>query len=144
MRAQDIPVPEWFAASLLDLREDVAEAAGEGKRVMLYFGQAGCPACEKLVRHTFGDPKIKTTARKHFLPLAINVWGDREVTWMDGKKLSEKQLAAMLKVQATPTLMFLDEKGAIAQRLTGYLSPAQFEPRLDAAMGKVPAARRTN
>ena len=35
--------PAWFGDSLLELREDVAEAAKHGKRVMLYFGQDGCP-----------------------------------------------------------------------------------------------------
>src|SRR4051794_23481810 len=45
--------PAWFAQSLLDLPEDVAEAAREGKRVMVYFGQPGCPYCTQLMEVTF-------------------------------------------------------------------------------------------
>lgn len=133
-QAQD--VPDWFAESFLDLREDVAEAAKDGKRLMVYFWQDGCPYCKQLVSVTFRDPTIVAKIRKDFVPIAINIWGDREVTWTDGKTMSEKQFAAMLKVQATPTLIFFDEKGGIALRLNGYLPPAQFEPRLDAAAGK--------
>jgi thioredoxin-related protein len=36
-------VPAWFKETFLDIREDVREAAAEGKRLLLYFGQDGCP-----------------------------------------------------------------------------------------------------
>lgn len=125
--------PDWFEETLLDLREDVAHAAKERKRVMLYFWQEGCPACKRMGETTFRDPKVVARMRKQFVSIALNVFGDREVTWTDGKAMSEKRLAAALNVQATPTLVFLDEKGAVALRLTGHMSPAQFAPRLDAA-----------
>jgi len=135
-QAQDIP--EWFAPSFLDLREDVAEAAKDGKRLMVYFGQDGCSYCKELMDVTFRDPHIVAKTRQHFTAIAINIWGAREVTWTDGRTMSEKQLAAMLKVHGTPTLIFFDEKGGIAVRFTGYLPPAQFEPKLDAAARKLP------
>ncbi len=131
--AQAQEAPDWFAETLLDLREDVAEAAKERRRVMLYFWQDGCPACKRLGETTFRDPGIVATMRRQFVSIALNVWGDREVTWTDGKAISEKQLAAMLKVHATPTLVFLDEKGAVALRFGGHVPPAQFVPKLDAA-----------
>ena len=48
-----IDIPRWFTDSFLDLREDVREAAREGRRVMLYFGQDGCPYCAELMRSGF-------------------------------------------------------------------------------------------
>jgi thioredoxin-related protein len=128
--------PAWFTESLLDLREDVAEAATEGKRVMVYFGQDGCPYCKRLMEVNFRDPAIAAKTQQHFMALALNIWGDREVTWTDGVTSSEKQLAARLKVQFTPTLVFLDERGAVALRLNGYYPPAEFEQALDFAAGK--------
>jgi thioredoxin-related protein len=129
--------PAWFAETLLDLREDVAEAAKERKRMMVYFGQDGCPYCKRLMEVNFADPAIVAKTRRHFTALALNIWGDREVTWTDGRTLSEKQLAAALKVQFTPTLIFLDEKGGVAFRLNGYLPPDRFLAALDSALGKV-------
>ena len=38
-----IDIPPWFASTFLDFREDVADAAREGKRLLVYFGQDGCP-----------------------------------------------------------------------------------------------------
>jgi thioredoxin-related protein len=37
--------PAWFATSFLDFRDEVADAARAGKRVMIYVGQDGCPYC---------------------------------------------------------------------------------------------------
>jgi thioredoxin-related protein len=132
-------VPEWFAESFLDIREDAAEAAKDGKRLMLYFMQDGCPYCKQLVTVNFRDPRIVERMRRNFMPVAINIWGDREVTASDGRKLPEKRFAQALKVQFTPTLVFFDERGALAHRINGYLPPEAFYAALDRAIGKVPA-----
>src|SRR4051812_7923161 len=92
-------VPSWFSPSLLHLPEDVAEAAKEGKRVMLYFEQNGCPYCKRMVEVNFANPKIASRLQRQFVPVAINVWGDRELTTPEGRASTEKQFAAALKVQ---------------------------------------------
>ncbi len=127
--------PPWFTDSLLHLPDDVAEAARDGKRVMLYFGQDGCPYCKQLMEVNFRQRAIADKLRTNFVALALNIWGDRELTWTDGKPMSEKQLAARLKVQYTPTLLFLDPKGQVALRVNGYYPPHRFEAVLDQLLG---------
>jgi len=139
--ARSQEAPEWFAETFLDLREDVAEAAKDGKRLMAYFWLEGCPYCRQLVSVTFKDPKIVGRMRRGFVAVAINVRGDREVTWTDGATMSEKQLTALLKVRSTPTLIFFDEKGGIALRVSGYHDPGQFDAVLDQASGRAPSPR---
>src|SRR3954463_11609731 len=131
--------PDWFAQSLLHLPDDVAEAASEGKRVMLYFGQPGCPYCKQLMEVNFRQRPIVERMQKEFVALELSLFGDREITWTDGRTTTEKKLAAQLKVQYTPTLIFLDEKGAIAHRVNGYYPPPRFLAALDQAWGKRPA-----
>jgi thioredoxin-related protein len=123
--------PSWFSESLLELREDVADAARHGKRVMLYFGQDGCPYCMRLMEVNFRQAAIAAKAQKNLVALALNIWGDREVMWTDGAVTTEKQLAAKLKVQFTPTLLFLDEQGGVALRMNGYYPPHDFDAALD-------------
>jgi len=130
-----IEVPSWFTASLLELREDVREAAAQGRRVMLYFGQDGCPYCIALMQTNFSQRSIADKTRRHFVAIALNLWGDREVAWVDGRRMSEKALGRELRVQFTPTLRFFDEKGAVALRLNGYLPPHRFDAALDYAAG---------
>ncbi len=133
--AEDMPA--WFKESFLDIREDAAEAAKGGRRLMLYFHQDGCPYCAKLLRENFGDKAIAEKTRKHFDVIAINLWGDREVTDLAGKPTTEKEFAKALRVQFTPTLLVLDEKGGTALRLNGYVPPHQFHAALDYAGGRL-------
>ncbi len=135
--------PEWFAETMLDAREEAADAAKAGKRLMLYFWLEGCPYCERMTRVTFRDPAVLERLKRGFVPVGVNVRGDRDIGWTDGALLTEKQLAAALKVRGTPTMVFLDAKGAIALRLVGYLEPADFARALDSLSTAPTAAPRS-
>src|ERR1700693_5502389 len=108
--AGPVALPPWFTETLLDFREDVAQAAREHKRLMILFEQNGCPYRKELILTNFRQKAIGDKARENFLAISLNIWGDREVTWTDGKKLSEKRLAAFLKIQITPRLVFFHER----------------------------------
>jgi len=132
---QAIEIPAWFSETLLEFPEEVRDAARDGKRLMVYFGQDGCPYCKQLMQTNFTQRAIVEKTRKHFVAVALNIWGDREVQWTDGRRMSEKALTRTLGIQYTPTLLFLDEKGAIAARLNGYYPPHRFAAALDYAAG---------
>jgi thioredoxin-related protein len=133
--ASAIDLPDWFKPSFLDFREDIAEAAKNRKRLMVYFGQDGCPYCRELMRVNFSQKEIVEKTRRHFDAVAINIWGDREVVWLDRRHYSEKSFAALLKIQFTPTILFLDERGAVVLRLNGYYRPHEFSAALDYVAG---------
>lgn len=128
--------PSWFKESFLDLKEDVQEATANNKRVLLYFYQDGCPYCAKLLHDNFGQKPIADKTRQHFDTIAINMWGDREITDFDGKTYSEKNFAAARRVMFTPTLLFLNEQGGVALRVNGYYHPGKFDAALDYVSGK--------
>lgn len=128
--AQAEEVPAWFSESFLEIPQDVKEAAGDGKRLLLYFWQDGCPACRKMKATTFAEPTIIDATRRHFVAVALNVFGERDVLWADGRTMREKALARALDIRGTPTLLFLDERGAIVLRLVGYVPPQRFAAAL--------------
>ena len=127
--------PAWFKQSFLDIQDDIEEAANQDKRLILYFYQDGCPYCAKLLRDNFGQRHIAKKTQHHFDIISINMWGDRDVTWVDGTGAREKRFAARMKVMFTPTMLFLDEKGNIALRVNGYYSPEKFDAALDYVSG---------
>ncbi len=131
-----IDIPPWFTETFLDFRDDIRDAARDERRVMVYFGQDGCPYCTQLMVTNFSQRNIVEKTRKHFVAIALNLWGDRETTWLDGQTRSEKALARFLDVQFTPTLLFFDERGAVVARLNGYYPPHRFEAVLDFVSGK--------
>ncbi len=126
-----IEKPEWFKNSFLDIRDDINEAAASGRRVMLYFYQDGCPYCAKLIQDNFTQRSIVEKTRKYFDVIAINMWGDREVTDLAGNTVTEKQFAKSARVMFTPTLLLLTEKAQVALRINGYFAPYKLEAALD-------------
>ncbi len=132
-----IDIPRWFAMTFLDFREDVGDAAREGKRLLVYFGQDGCPYCTKLMTVNFSNAEIVGKTRANFVTTAINIWGDRDVTWTDGRTMREKDLARVLDVQFTPTILIFDERAQVVARLDGYYPPNEFEAVLDYAIERL-------
>jgi thioredoxin-related protein len=128
--------PAWFKDSFLDIRDDISEAAQANKRIMLYFYQDGCPYCEKLIKENMSQQQIVEKMKKDFDVISINMWGDREVTGLDGKETTEKNFAVANKIMFTPTLVFLDENGGQVLRLNGYVPPHKFITALNYAHEK--------
>lgn len=119
-------IPTWFKLSFRDLPTDVREAAARHKRLLIYFGQDGCPYCAELINHHFGRRYMADYTQKHFDVLEINIWGNRKVTDLSGEKHTEKSFAERNKIWFTPTLRFLDERGAEVLRINGYLPPERL------------------
>jgi thioredoxin-related protein len=137
--ARNAEKPHWFKESFLEFEDDVAEAAAANRRIMLYFHQDGCPYCARLVEENFTDPELKKYIIEHFDGITLNMWGDRDVVSVGGRDFTEKTFAAALKVQYTPTLIFLDEKGQVALRLNGYYPPDHFRAALTYVAQKLEA-----
>ena len=122
--------PSWFKVSFLDLFEDINEAAENNKRLMVYYYQDGCPYCKKLLEDNFGQRNIANKTQQYFDVVAINLWGDQEVT-VGHEIYTEKEFAEALKVQYTPTLLFFNEENKIVFRANGYYPPEKFTALLD-------------
>ncbi|MGD8925354.1 MAG: thioredoxin fold domain-containing protein [Thioalkalispiraceae bacterium] len=134
--AKPTEYPAWFKDSFLDFKEDIAEAAAAGKRLMVVFHQNGCPYCNALVERNLAQKDIEQAVRKNFDVVALNMWGSREVASIGGKSYTEKTFAAALKVQFTPTILFFNEQGKIILRLNGYIPPKRFKVALDYVINK--------
>jgi len=128
--ATDTIYPDWFKVSFMELEEDVAEAAEEGRRLMLVFHQNGCPYCNAFVERNLAQKDIEEWIQAKFDVIEINIFGDREVVSVGGETYTEKKFAEALNVQFTPTVLFLDEKGGLALRLNGYYDPDKFRVAL--------------
>ena len=121
-----VPHPEWFKQSFLDLNEDIEEASVEGRHLMLYFYQDGCPYCKMFVENGLGQYDIAEYARQNFDIVAINIFGALEVIDVDGEALAESKYAMKTKVMFTPTLLVYGEDGSVVFRMNGYYPPPRF------------------
>lgn len=124
--------PHWFSETFLNLPDDLNEAINAGKKgIILYFGQENCAYCEALLEVNFKREKdIVDYTQQHYNVIALDIWGDREVTDFDGNVLAEKDLAEFEGTDFTPSLIFYTEHGEEALRLRGYYTPYKFRGAL--------------
>lgn len=100
---------EWFTTTFKDIAEDVAAARDEGKRLAIIFEQRGCIYCKRLHEEVFSDPEVREFISENFMVVQYNMFGDEEVTDLDGITLTEKKAARKWRVVYTPTIVFLPE-----------------------------------
>ena len=102
--------PDWLRETFKDMREDLAEATAQSKRLLIMIEQRGCIYCTKMHEEVLVDPAIDRLIRDHYFVVQINLFGDVEVTDLDGTVLPEKAMATRWGVMFTPTLIFLPEQ----------------------------------
>ncbi len=108
----------WMHDTFKDLREDLAEAKADGKRLMLLVEQRGCIYCRKMHEEVFVQPEIEEMLTEDYFVIQINMFGDVEVTDFDGTTMSEKDMVRRWGLLFTPTMIFLPEEVGEGQTAT--------------------------
>ena len=104
------------------------EATADGRRLMVIVEQRGCIYCTQMHEEVFVLPDIEKRLSEDFFVVQINMFGDVEVTDLDGESLSEKDAVRKWGLNFTPTMLFLPET------VSGDMGAAQ------AAVATVPGA----
>ncbi len=128
--------PDWFKESFLDIAADVGEAADENKHVILFMEMNGCPYCYKMNEENFKNAPYSDFIQQNFDVIALNTKGDREVALDEETTATEKEIADLLKVRYTPTVIFLNTEGKTVARVNGYRNVPDFKLILDYVQSK--------
>ncbi len=123
--------PDWFKSSFLDFSDDIDEAKSQGKHVMAFMHLDECPYCDRMLKENFMEGDSKNFMQTHFDVIGVNIEGDLDVTWIDGKSYTEKELKEHLNAIATPTMVFLNLDGDKVLQLNGYRDPRAFRYALE-------------
>jgi thioredoxin-related protein len=128
----EIRYPDWFAETFLELPDDAAVAADEGKQgLFLFFSTEGCSYCHRFIAESLGDPSIAQRLQANFVSIGLEIFSDAELVDFDGDAMRVKELAQQQGVQFAPSLLFFDSGGRRLLRLTGYYGPERFARVLD-------------
>ncbi len=100
----------WFTITFRDIADDIAQAKAEGKRLALTFEQRGCIYCAQMHEKILSDPEVRDYIAANFMVVQYNMFGDEEVTDLDGETLTEKTAARRWGYVFTPTIVFLPEE----------------------------------
>jgi thioredoxin-related protein len=109
-----------------DYKSEIEALADEGKHLVLFFHQAGCPYCDKMRARVHPQPKVMDYFTDKFVMMESNIRGNLGVVMPDGTEGSEVDFAKKVRVRATPVFIFYDMDGTLALKTTGYLDADRF------------------
>lgn len=101
---------DWWSLTFRDIAEDIDEARADGKRLAIVIEQRGCIYCRKLHEELLTDPEVRDYIEANYMMVQYNMFGDEEVTDLDGEVLTEKTAARKWGYIFTPTIVFLPEE----------------------------------
>jgi thioredoxin-related protein len=101
---------DWFTITFRDIAEDIEAARDQGKRLAIVFEQRGCIYCAAMHDKLLADPEVADFIKANFMVVQYNMFGDEEVTDLDGETLTEKTAARKWGYVFTPTIVFLPEE----------------------------------
>lgn len=120
------PYTNFFNDSFGNLKEELAMAKEEGKKgVMLFFEMDDCPFCTRMKKGVLSKDEVQKYYRDNFRLLAIDIEGDIELTYFEGKSTTQKAFAfEQHRVRATPVIAFFDLEGEKVAKYTGATGTA--------------------
>ena len=124
--------PPWFKTSLLELDEDLKEAVAKGKDgLIVYFHQPDCAYCKAMQEMNLSKPDLVHYVTTHFDVVALNIFGNEELTDPQGNTLTVKDYAIREGTHFTPSLIFYGPDGREALKLKGYHPPYKMRAALE-------------
>jgi thiol-disulfide isomerase/thioredoxin len=122
-------LPALAATWLTDLEAGKAQAAKEGKNVLINFtGSDWCPWCIKLRQEIFAQPEFDAFAEKNLVLVEIDL--PKRKPQSAAVRQANAQLVQKYRVEGFPTLVFLNSKGNEVVR--GGYEPGGAKPFVQA------------
>lgn len=110
------------------------------KKIIMDMYTVWCGPCKRMDKDTFGNADVVEYINQNYYAVKFNAEGNDEVSFkgksfanpnynpaMATRRNSPHQLAQYFKVNAYPTVVFLDETGEFLTPLRGYKTPQQIE-----------------
>lgn len=134
------PVIKAQEINWMTFEEAVAAQKVKPKKIMMDAHTNWCGPCKMLDKNTFHNADVVKYVNKNYYAVKFNAEGN-ETIHFNGKtysnprynpakansRNSQHQLAVYYRVQAYPTILFLDEEAKYLAPVKGYKTPQQLE-----------------
>lgn len=132
--------PAAFAVEVMlqqpaDLREEAALVQRRGQPLLVLFSMPGCIYCPD-VRDNYLAPMTREADSKRGPVIReIDITSQRQIRGFNGEVVTAADFSKRYKVRATPTVLMLDERGAmLAEPLVGSGMAGFYGAYLDRAL----------
>lgn len=119
----------WMRDTFKDLREDLAEANAEGKRLVVMVEQRGCIYCKKMHEEVYPDPALSAYIEENFFVVQMNLHGNDTATDFDGQEMEQSAMMRKWGILFTPTVLYFPEEvpeGVPAPQAAVAMMPGAF------------------
>ena len=100
-------------------------AKKENKHLVVDFYTTWCGWCKKMDRDTYENTEVKKLLSENYIAVKLNAESSKALS-LNGKTLTERQVAQEFKVTGFPTTCFLKPDGEKIACLPGYAGPDHF------------------
>lgn len=95
-------------------------SADQNDKIMfLFFEAEWCGFCKQMRREVFPQNLVQEEVEEGFLPVAIDIESDEKIIYQN-KEMSQKSFSHQMRIDATPTIMFMSGEGEIIGRYRGF------------------------
>ena len=106
--------------------QGLTQAQSEDKRIFLFFRSRWCKWCNIMERTTFLDEGVIHRLNNDFVPVKLDIDSKKRTMELEGKKISDKDVAKMYNVFSFPYIVFLDSNQSNIGVLPGYIETGDF------------------
>lgn len=108
-------------AGLEDVFSNTKDIKGNGKPVLLVFGQTGCYYCEKLKQDIKNDISLRKYIKDNFYSYYVNIsYRKNHFVEFLNENLSTDALASKFNISSTPSIFLIDGDNTLTLRVAGY------------------------
>ncbi|MCS5489421.1 thioredoxin family protein [Algoriphagus limi] len=110
----------------LKFEEAVAANQSNPKMLLVDVYTDWCGWCKKMDAETFTDPEVIEYINANFYAVKLNAEDTQRTFDFMGKKFSEAQMAAAMRVRSYPNFVVIEPKLQNIAQLPGYREPDAF------------------
>jgi thioredoxin-related protein len=127
----------------MTMNDAIAAQEKQPKKILVDVYTNWCGPCKLLDRNTFSNTDVAAYINEHFYAVKFNAEGNETVSINDqtftnpnfnpsktAGRNSVHQFTRFMKVNAYPTMLFIESDGTLITNLKGYRTPQQLEPFL--------------
>ena len=130
----DRGVAQSGSLSWNDFNSAVNATDNSGKTLFLFFEAEWCGFCKQMRSEIFPLDSVRDKVGEGFIPVAIDIESDEKIVYQD-KEMSQKSFSHQMRIDATPTIMFMSREGEVIGRYRGFADENEFTLLLDYIRG---------